>query len=76
MKTHNIIFITLALIFSQNVFSTGSDGGNSQPGAQPPSVPPNNEEPIELCFTNPNTGVERCIIVDGGDDDQEDGIEF
>ncbi len=64
MKIINIIIIITLLVFSQNSFSTGSDGGNSHPCAQAPPNPPRGSGPaMQLCVVNPVTGEEHCIIV-------------
>jgi len=63
MKLKIIITLTLILIFSQNSFSTGSDGGNSEQ-----TVPPeHNENTMQVCVVvDESTGKQLCTIVSAG----------
>lgn len=62
MKLIKITIVTL-LIISQNCFATGSDGGNSHPSAQSPTVLPKISEPMQFCLANPQSGEQYCVVV-------------
>ena len=59
MKLKKLVTLTLILIFSQNSFSTGSDGGNSDT-----IVPPaNNENTVQVCVVDDGTGERQCAVI-------------
>lgn len=62
MKLIKITIVTL-LIFSQSSFATGSDGGNSHPGAHAPPVPPKGSHPVQLCIAHPQLDQVYCMVV-------------
>ena len=67
MKLKIIITLTLILIFSQNSFSTGSDGGNSGQIV----APENNENTIQVCVVVESTDELVCTVVSINTDSED-----